>query len=171
MLDDGFEVAADFGAVFGAGLGGLGDGDDAAIAPCGGGQGDQGLGEVGGAQLHLLAAGGLGAEHGSLADGAAVGVGQGDAQVEGVGVDGEKGIGPGGGLLHIHIHAFGGQGDEGEGGALAVEEVGGGLGSGLGLALGVDRVLGDAGDGLLFAVAGGEGHGQEQGHGRKSLES
>ena len=134
LLDDGFEVAADLGAVLGAGLGRLGDGDDAAIAPCAGRQGDEGLGEVGGAQLHLLAAGGLGAEHGSLADGAGVGVGQGDAQVEGVGVDGEKGIGPRARLMHIHIHALGGQRDQGQGGALAVAEVGGGLSGGLGLA-------------------------------------
>jgi len=106
LLDDGFDVAADFGAVFGAGEGGLGDGDDAAIAPCGGRQGDEGLDEVGGAQLHLAASGGLGAEHGSLANGAAVGVGECDAEVEGVGVDGEKGIEPGAGLAHIDIHAF-----------------------------------------------------------------
>jgi hypothetical protein len=37
--------------------------------------------------------------------------------------------------------------------------------------LGVDRALGDADDGLLFAVAGGESHGQEQGQGRKFFES
>ena len=170
MLDDGFYVAADFGAVLGAGLGGLGDGDDASIAPCGGGQGDEGLNEVGGAQLHLLAAGGFGAEHGSLADGAGVGVGESDAEVEGVGVDGEKGICPGGGLMHIYIHAFGGQGDEGQGGALAFAEVGGRLGGGLGLALGVDGVLGDSDDGLLFAVAGEERHGEEQGDGCESIE-
>lgn len=106
LLDEGFDVAADFWAVFGAGLGGLGDGDDATIAPCGGRQGDEGLGEVGGTQLHLLAAGGLGAEHGSLADGAGIGVCECDAEVEGVGVDGEKGIDPGAGLAHIDIHAF-----------------------------------------------------------------
>ena len=112
LLDGGFEVAANLGAVLAAGQGRLGDGDDAAIAPCAGRQGDQGLGEVGGAQLHLLAAGGLGAEHGSLAHGAGVGVGEGDAQVEGAGIDREEGIGPRARLMHIHIHALGGQRDQ-----------------------------------------------------------
>ena len=97
-----------------------------------------------------------GRQHGSLADGAGVGVGQGDAQVEGVGIDGEKGIGPRAGLMHIHIHAFGGQRDQGQGGALAVAFGGGGLGGGLRLLLGADGVLGDADDGLLFLVAGGD---------------
>jgi hypothetical protein len=54
LLDEGFEVAADFGAVFGAGEGGLGDGDNAYLTICGGRQGGEGLGVVGGAQLHLL---------------------------------------------------------------------------------------------------------------------
>ena len=50
-------------------------------------------------------------------------------------------------------------------------EGGGGLCVGLGLALGVDGVLSDADDGLLFAVTSGESHGQEQSHGRKYFES
>jgi hypothetical protein len=54
---------------------------------------------------------------------------------------------------------------------LLVAEVGGGLGGGLGLVLGVDRILGDADYGLLFTVAGGERHGQEQGKGRIFFES
>jgi hypothetical protein len=54
---------------------------------------------------------------------------------------------------------------------LGIAEVGGGLSSGLGLAPGVDGVLSDTDDGLLFAVAGGESHGEEQGHGGKSFET
>ena len=44
-------------------------------------------------------------------------------------------------------------------------------GGGLGLVLGVDRVLGDAYDGLLFLVAGGQSQGQKQAHGQKSSET
>jgi len=68
LLDDGFDVAADFWAVFGGGEGGLGDGDNAAIAPCGGRQGDEGLGEVGGTQHDLTAAGGAGEVSLTVAD-------------------------------------------------------------------------------------------------------
>jgi hypothetical protein len=129
------------------------------------------MGEVGGTQQDFTAASGAGAEHGSFAEGTGIGVGECDAQVERVRADGEKWIGPGGGLVHIDIHAFGGQGDEGECGALGIAKVGGGLSSGLGLAPCVDGVLSDTDDGLLFAMAGDERDGQKQGHGGKSFES
>lgn len=68
LLDDGLDTAADAGAVLGIGLGGLSNGDDTAIAPGAGRQGNEGLDEVSLADGHLLAAGGLRAEHGALTD-------------------------------------------------------------------------------------------------------
>src|SRR5437588_8372815 len=62
LLDGGFNVAADGGAFFPVGQGGFGDGDDAAVAPGCRGKREEGFGQVGGADLEFLAAGGIGAE-------------------------------------------------------------------------------------------------------------
>jgi len=167
LLDGGLNVAADFGAVCGCGKGGLGDGDDASVAPCRGRDGDDGLGEVCGVQLEFLAAGGLRAEHGSLAYGAGVGVGDGDAENDDIRTDGEEGIGPGGRLMDIDIEALGGQRNEVKLGSLLVAL----SGRGLYLVLGVDGGLSDAYDGLLFLVASDNGDGQEKGEGEKALDS
>jgi hypothetical protein len=164
LLDGGFYIAADFGAVLGC-SGGLFDGDDAAVTPCRGRDGGDGLGQVRRAQLEFLAAGCGGAEHGSLADGAGVGIGQGDAQGDHIRTHGEEGINPRRGLVDIDIHALGGQGNKGKPSALAVE-LGG---RGLGLLFGLDGGLGHSDYGLFFLVAGGGGKGEKQSrHGQNS---
>ena len=120
LADDGFDVAADHGAVFGRGRGGFGDGDHAAIGPRAGRNGGDGFAEIGEAQLELLAARGRRAEHGSLPYRAGVGIGQNDAQRERVGADRKKRIGPRSRVVDIDIEAFGGQRDQLELGALLV---------------------------------------------------
>ena len=158
LLDGGFDVAADLGAVLGGGGGRFSDGDDAAIAPGFGGQGGDGLGEVGEADLHLLAAGGLGAEQGALAHGTGVGVCEQDAEIDFVGLDGEEGIFPAGGVVDVDVEALGGERDGGERGALLVTKSGGGLS----FLLGGGGLLRDAFDGLLFLVAGGDGEREQK---------
>ena len=148
------------GRSLGAGRGRFGDGDHAAIAPSAGRDGDDGLVEVGEAQLEFLSASGLGAEQGSLADRAGIGVGQKDAKGDDVGADGKKWVGPRGGVVDIDVKALGGQRNLVKLGALGVALGGGGLG----LMLGFFGVLGNALDGLLFFVAGNEREGQKQSH-------
>lgn len=165
-MDGGFDIATDLGAVFSGCEGRLRHGDYAAIAPCAGRQGDEGFGQVGGAQLNLLAAGGLRPQHASLPQGAGVGVDEGDAQIERIGVDGKEGIGPCAGLMDVDIEAFCRQRDAGKIGTLAVDF----RGCGLGFEFGVERGLSDVGHGLLFLVASDKGEGQQQGNRRKSTE-
>lgn len=152
LLDGGFDVAADLGAVLGGGGGTFCDGENAAVGPGTVWQGDDGGGEVGGTHLQFLTAGGGGAQQGSLARGAGVGVGEDDADVDGVALDGEEGVGPGGGLVDVDVEALGGQRNARERGTLLVADAG----CGLRLVLRVGGFLRNAYYGLLLLAAGGE---------------
>jgi len=154
LLDDGFDVAANAGTIFGSGLRRLRDSDDAAVTPRSGRQSQKRFGEIGETDDHLLAASRFRAEHGSLPDGAGIRIGHDDAKVQGIGIDGDEGIHPGAGLVHINIEAFGGQRDAGEDNALLVALSGVSLGSRLSLLFCSYGGFSDANDCLFFFMAG-----------------
>ncbi len=156
LADDGFNIAADHGAVVGRGGGGFDYSDDTAVVPCACRDGGHCLVEIGEAQRELLAPRGRGAKHASFTGWAGILVGQNDAESEHVGADGKKWIGPSRRVMDIDIKALGGQRDQVELGSLLVVLVG----RGLGLVLSLGGVFGHALDGLFLFVAGGEREGQ-----------
>lgn len=158
LLDDGFDVAANAGAILEACLGRLGDGDDAAIAPGSGRQRDEGFDQVTGTDDDFLAAGSLRTEHGSLAHRAGIGIRHDDAKIESVYVHGDKRIEPGTGLMDIDVKALGGQGDSGKSVTLLVTL----CRLGLSLLFNCDGCFGNTGDCLLFLVAGCEATTQQR---------
>ena len=89
-------------------------GDDAAIRPCGGGDGVERGGEVSGADVEVLAAGAGGAEDAAVAEIGGVGVRDGDVEGDHGALDGEVRVLPGGEGFDGEIAGFRGRGDLGE---------------------------------------------------------
>lgn len=162
LADHSFEIAADAGAVFRSGRRGFDNRDHAAVMPSPGGNGSNGLVEVGKPQIQFLASRSRGPKQRSLAGRHGVRVRQHDAQREQICADREKRIGPLGGIVNIDIEAFGRKGNLFERGAFLVM-FGGRC---LGLVLSLRGIVRDALDGLLLLVTGGDREGQKTGHGQ-----
>jgi hypothetical protein len=170
LLDDSFDVATNTRTIFGIGLGRLRNGDDAAVTPRPGRQGEERFGEIGETNDHLLAAGRFRAEHGSLTDGAGIRVGHNDAKIQGIGIDGNEGVHPRAGIVHINVQAFRRQRNAGKDNALLIALSGFNLSGSLSLLFCCNRGFSDANDGLFFLMAGCGGD-AEQRHCHHSTDS
>ena len=166
LLNGGLDIAADLDAIFAGGFRGFGHGDHTAVPPGAGRNSDYSPGQIGGAQLELLAPRRLGAKQRSLSNWAGIGVSQNDPKGKGVGADRKKGIGPLGRIVDIDIKALGGQRDLGELGPLLVA-----LGcGGLDFFFCIDRILSHTLDSLLFLVTRNENKRKKQEQGQNAFE-
>jgi len=110
-FDGGLHVAAELGLGGGGCVVGFFEGDDAAVGPGGLGDGVERGGQVGGADVEVLAAGSDGTKQAADPEVGGVGVGDGNVEGDHGALDGEVRVLPYGEGADGHVAAFGGERD------------------------------------------------------------